>query len=174
MLRNPFNREPKQRIGRSSGKTHQIRHEVEIASSVDRVFEAWTRLEELPEILDAVRRVKCTSATRSLWDVDIAGRQVVWEAETTAFEPRIRIAWKSCWGVRNRGEIRFHQTIERSTRLEVSLEFEPTTLLERLAARLDLVGQHVESDLSLFRRHVEALQANEVYVVAVSERSTAA
>lgn len=153
---NPFERSAKPSGDGGRGKKVRIHTVVEIDAPPSQVFDLWTRFETLPRVLDGVRRVKCISETRTLWDVDIAGRQIVWEAETTAFEPNERIAWESRWGKCNDGELRFHRTIDGRTRLSVSIQFEANTLFERLAARFGLVGQQVESDLSLFRRHVES------------------
>ena len=168
MMWNPFKRDTGQVAAQSDSKMKRIHTVVEIHAPPDQVFDVWTRFEDLHHVLDGVRRVKCISATRTLWDVDIAGRQVVWEAETTAFEPNERIAWVSRWGKRNEGELRFHRTIDGHTRLSVVISFEANTFFERLAARFDLIGQQIEADLSLFRRHVESAgpqlddEANEV------------
>lgn len=123
------------------------------------VFDLWLQLEHLPEILDGVRRVKRIGSRRVLWDVDVAGRQLVWEAELTAVEPGKRIAWESRWGTPNRGELRFGRLAEGGTRVEVDIRFEARGLLERIGARFGLVRRRVQADLVRFGRFVHHLTA---------------
>jgi uncharacterized membrane protein len=151
----PFKRDTDQAAADATKNMKRMDAVVEINAPPSLVFDLWAQLEGLPRVLDGVRRVKRISDTRTLWDVDVAGRQVLWEAETTAFEPNKRIAWESRWGKRNAGELRFYRTIDGHTRLSVLIEFETNTFFERIAARFNLIGEQVKSDLSLFRRYVE-------------------
>ncbi len=124
-----------------------------IEVEAEELFDLWLQLERLPEILDGVRRVKCVGDRRVLWDVNVAGRQLVWEAELTALERGRRIAWVSRSGTPNRGEIRFEQLGPARTRLEVDIAYEPTGLVERIGARLGLVRRCVAADLERFARY---------------------
>lgn len=136
-------------------KRFRLRERIEIAVPVGRVFSAWSRLEDLPRVMESVRRVKCIDETRSLWDVDLIGRQVVWEARIVEAAPGKRIRWQSTWGAPNAGEVRFEELPEGRTLLCVEIDFEPDGPIERLGTRLGLVGFHVRRDLDRFRTAVE-------------------
>lgn len=127
----------------------------EIDAPTDAVFDRWTRYEELPRLTRSVRRVKCIDASQILWDAEIAGRQVVWEARVVEHVPPKLVRWESRWGAANRGEVRFEVLSDGGTRLEVEIEFRPRSLLERLGARLGLLDLPLRRDLERFRYAVE-------------------
>ena len=128
---------------------------IDLEAPVDRVYRLWARYEDLPRILESVRRTQCITQTRVLWDVDLAARQVVWEARIVEQIPDKLVRWESTWGARNAGLVRFEALGERSTRLTVEIRYEPRSLVERLGARLGLVDRHVRRDLARFRAFVE-------------------
>jgi uncharacterized membrane protein len=142
-------------------KGERLRTYVELAAEPEEVFDLWLKFERLPEILEGVRRVKRVGDRRVLWDVDIAGRQLVWEAEITDVQPGKRIAWESRWGTPNRGELHFERTAPGRTRIDVDIVYEPRGLLERMGAQLGLVRRSVEGDLLRFARFVRQVVDSE-------------
>lgn len=134
----------------------RVRCSIEIDAEIARVFDHWSRFESLPRWMDGVRRTKQIGDRRVLWDVDVSGRQVVWEAEILECVPGKRIRWESRWGAPNAGEVSFEALPDRRTRLTVDLRFRPRDWLERIGARLDLVGSRIRRDLDQFRRCVES------------------
>ena len=134
---------------------------VEIAAPCGRVFDLWTRWETLPRVLESVRRTKRIDGVHVLWDVEIAGRQVVWEAEVVETIPEKLVRWRSVWGAWNRGEVGFRALDEDHTRVDVTIEYRPRSWLERIGARLGVPDVYVARDLERFRRHVERLSRDE-------------
>lgn len=134
----------------------QLRCAIEIDAPVDRAFALWTRYESLPRLLESVRRTKIIDDRRVLWDVDIGGQQLVWEARILALEPDTRIRWESTWGTPNRGELCFERLLGERARMTVSIDYGPRGLLEHIGARLGLVDWNVRRDLERFRRFAES------------------
>lgn len=130
---------------------------LEIDADVGRVFTHWQRFEDLPRFMEHVRRTKCIAPERVLWDIDISGHQVVWEAHIVACVPEKLIRWESSWGAPNWGEVRFEALPGSRTRLTVAIEYQPRGILEYIGARLGLADLHVRRDMGRFRRHVESL-----------------
>lgn len=133
----------------------RLREAIEIDSDIESVYAEWNRYEEFPRFMDSVRHTKRIDGRRVLWDVDIAGRQIVWEARIVEQVPAKLLRWESTWGTRNTGEVHFAELTGGRTRLTVSIEFQPQRALEQLGARMGLVDKHVRRDLQRFRRHVE-------------------
>jgi len=133
----------------------QLDESIEIDAEVSAAFAAWTRIEDFPTFMRCIRRTKRVGEHTVLWDVDIGGRQVVWEARIVECVPGKRIRWESHFGAKNRGEVRFECGPDSRTRLHVEIEFEPRGLLENIGARLGIPGLHVRQALAHFRRHVE-------------------
>lgn len=136
-----------------------LREAIEIDDDVESVFAQWNHIEEFPRFMDSVRRTKRIDGQRVLWDVDIAGRQIVWEARIVELVPAKLVGWESSWGAPNEGEVLFEELTSGRVRLTVSIEFRPQGALEHLGARIGLVDQYVSRDLRRFRHHVE--QANQ-------------
>lgn len=129
---------------------------VEIRTPRDRAWAQWCRYEQLPGRMHSVRRVKRIDGRRLLWDVDVAGRQLVWEARILEEAPGKRVRWESSWGPSHAGEVRFEAISPERTRLRVEIEFQPEGPLQWIGARCGLVALCVRRDLEAFRREVEA------------------
>jgi uncharacterized membrane protein len=134
---------------------HRVQCSIEIDADVGRVFAAWSRFEGLPLLMDGVRRTKRIGERRILWDADVAGRQLVWEAEIVELAPEKRIRWESRWGAPNAGEVSFEALPGSRTCLSVDLRCWPRQGLERLGARLGLLRRRIRRDVEQFRRLVE-------------------
>ncbi len=136
-----------------------LRESIEIDEEVETVFGHWNRFEDFPRFMESVRRTKCIGENRVLWDVDIAGRQIVWEARIVESVPEKLVRWESSWGAPNSGEARFDALSDGRTRLTVSIEFRPHRVLEHLGARFGLPDLHVRRDLERFAHFVERVSA---------------
>jgi len=138
-----------------AGRCSRLEASIDVAAPVAEVFARWSRVEDFPRLMESVRRTKRIDARCVLWDVDILGRQVVWEARILESVPGKRIRWTSRSGAYNAGEVSFEALDEGRTRMDVVIEYRPRGLIERLGASLGLVDLHVRRDLELFRRFVE-------------------
>lgn len=136
------------------------RHSIEIGATVRRVHAQWIRYEDFPLLFECVRRTRRVDDQRILWDVDIAGRQLVWEARIVESIPEKRIRWQSSGGALNCGEVRFEARPPGRTRLSVEILYQPRGLVERLGARLGLVDFQLARDLERFRRFMESRPAD--------------
>jgi uncharacterized membrane protein len=152
---------------------------VTIEAPAATVYESWTCYEGLPALMPSVRRVKQIDPTRILWDVEIAGRQIVWEARVVDHVPDRLVRWYSSAGRPNRGEVRF-EAVEPSraddaprTRLTVEIEFAPEGPVERLAARFGLAARRIREELEGFARHVETIAASSSDGAPTSRRAPA-
>jgi uncharacterized membrane protein len=136
-------------------RSFRLIESVDIDAPVDRVFALWTRYEELPGRTGGVRRVKCIDASQILWDVDIGGRQLVWEASIVECVPPKLLRWETRWGASHRGQLRFEALPGDRTRLKVEIDYRPQGLIEHLGAWLGIVDHHVSRELRRFRQAVE-------------------
>ena len=100
---------------------------IDVAAPVEQVFEAFSRLERLPELMTHVREVHVRGDGTSQWVVDgPAGRAISWEAVMTRLEPDRLIAWRTLPGsvVDHSGLLRFEPT-EGGTRIIVTMSYTP-------------------------------------------------
>ena len=141
--------------GPVEGGSFRIDASTEVDAPVAEVFARWSRFDELPRCMESVRRTKRIGERCVLWDVDILGRQLVWEARIVESLPEKRIRWTSRWGARHVGAVSFEPLSDARTRIRVEIEYQPRGLIERLGAWLGVVDLHVRRDLDLFRRSLE-------------------
>ena len=111
---------------RSAGRI-EIRHSIDIDAPVERVFEFWSRFENLPQFMSHVREVRSLGGGRTHWVVSgPAGTPIEWDAVTTRFEANRMIAWRTVEGalVEHTGSVRFSRHGNR-TRVHVTMSYRP-------------------------------------------------
>lgn len=141
--------------GTNAAGSFSLSETLEVAAPPALVFEYWVRYEEFPAFMESVRRTKCIDERRVLWDIDVMGRQIVWEARITRIVPNRVVRWESTWGASHAGEVRFEALAEGRTRLTAEIDYRPRGLLQQLGARVALLDLHVRRDLERFRSFVE-------------------
>jgi uncharacterized membrane protein len=144
---------------RSSGRI-QVRHSIDVDAPVERVFEFWSRFENLPQFMSHVREVRSLGGGRTHWVVSgPAGTPVEWEAMTTRFEANRLLAWRTLDGalVEHTGAVRF-STHGNRTRLHVTMSYRPLggTLGHGLASLLGADPKSLMAeDLARFKALIE-------------------
>lgn len=134
---------------------------IDIDAEVGDVYSAWIRYEDFPRFMHSVRRTKRIDEQRVLWDVDVAGHQIVWEARIIEATPQKCIRWASSWGQAVSGRVEFEPLDGERTRLRVEIQYRPNGLLQRIGAALRLPRSAVRRDLMQFRNYVETVAAHE-------------
>ncbi len=113
---------------RSGRRTVTLQKGINIDAPVDRVWDVWTRFENLPRFMAHLEEVHATGDGRSHWVArGPAGTRFDWDAEVTRWEPHREIAWKSVEGatVANSGVVRFEPTPDGGTHIDVRLSYSP-------------------------------------------------
>lgn len=128
---------------------------IEIDAPVERVFDLFSNFENFPRWMRNIKDVHYSGRHYTRWTAAAPlGSEVEWEAETTAFQPDRRIAWRSVRGdVDTQGEVIFEETRRGTTIMHVILGYDPPA--GRLGAMVaSLFGknpeQQLEEDLERF------------------------
>jgi hypothetical protein len=77
------------------------------------------------------------------------------EAQIVQQRPDERIMWNVGKGVQHTGVVTFHELAPRLTRIQVSLDVEPGSLLEKAARGMRHVKRAVRADLARFKAFIE-------------------
>lgn len=117
---------------------------IQIGRNVPDVFNAWSHLERLPHLIDCVEEVT-SAGNSSNWKIDVDGKNVEWQAETTQFIPNEAIAWKSVSGPKHTGRIVF-SPLGDDTLMHVTVNYAPP--FGRFAGLLSPMTGHVEGAIS--------------------------
>ena len=137
----------------------KIEREIVVNAAADRLYSLWRNFQNLPRILSHVERVDVLSPTRSRWTL-AAPVSISWEAELINDKLNELIAWRSVdsqW-VEHAGSVTFQPMGDRSTRVHVSLQYDPPGgQIGHAVASLfaEDAGSKVEQDLANFKRAVE-------------------
>jgi uncharacterized protein YndB with AHSA1/START domain len=134
---------------------------IEINAPVERVFDLFSDFESFPRWMSHIKEVRYTGRRYTRWTAEAPlGSSVEWEAETIAFEPDQRIAWRSVRGdVDTEGEVDFQETARGTTLLRVVLGYDPPAgRIGALVARLFGTNpeEQLEEDLERFAEVAEA------------------
>jgi uncharacterized membrane protein len=149
-------------IGKAGGgggtkKTRRlpIQRWTDVAVPVDKAYEAWTKFDDFPKFMHRVLNVEQKGNDRISWQEKIWFSRRQWEGRVTERRKNELIAWKTTNGMSHKGVVSFHPLGDRLTRVMVTMEFEPTGMIEKLASGMRFVKRAVQADLARFKAYVE-------------------
>jgi uncharacterized membrane protein len=133
-----------------------IQRWTDVAVSVDKAYDAWTKFDDYPKFMHRVLNVSAKGGgDRVRWQEKIWFSTRQWEGRITDRRKNDRIAWKTTSGMSHRGVVSFHKLDDNLTRVMVDMEFEPNGMVEKMASGLRFVKRAVQSDLARFKAYVE-------------------
>ena len=118
-------------------------------------YDQWTQFEEFPRFMGGVESVKQTDDTHLHWVAKIAGIRKEWDAEITQQEPDQRIAWTSTSGAPNGGAVDFHRLDDNRTRITLTMDIDPESVIEKIGDAVGVPDRQVEGDLKRFKEFIE-------------------
>jgi uncharacterized membrane protein len=141
----------------------EIRRSATVSRDRSEVYAFWRDFRNLPRFMPDLKSVEERGEGVSHWIAKgPAGKDVEWDATTTADEPNQRIAWQSAPDaeVHNRGEVRFRDApAGRGTEVTIAMEYDPPLgAVGRTIAKLfgDEPDQQVRNSLRALKQVLEA------------------
>jgi len=123
-----------------------------VDAPVRRVYEQWTKIEEFPKFMNAIREVRRIEGNRFFWRVERGGREYESVVEVVLLIPERRIAWRSIAGAESSGVVGFDPLPGNQTLVTFKMRFTPdagwansTALLFRIKKRLESFKAFIES-----------------------------
>jgi Polyketide cyclase / dehydrase and lipid transport len=141
--------------GVGDGRRMPVQQAVDVAVPLETAYNQWTQFEDWPNFMHRVTRVSqeddCTvSFASKIW-----GKTKEFVAEIETQRPDERIRWKVTQGITHTGVVTFHELAPRLTRIEVSLDVDPGSLLEKAARGMRHIKRAVRGDLHRFKAFIE-------------------
>lgn len=128
---------------------------IDVEAPLSTVYNQWTQFERFPEFMQAVERIEQLDDTTQWWVVRIGGIERAFEARIIEQVPDERIAWASVDERMHVGQVTFSIAPDGRTRIDLTMEWEPETLLEKTGGMLDLDDLQARMDLGRFKRFIE-------------------
>ena len=140
--------------GVGKGRRMPVQQDIDIGVPLSTVYNQWTQFEEWPKFMHRVTQVSQEDEAHVNFKTKIWGKTKEFTAEIVEQRPDERIKWKVTQGVTHQGVVTFHELGPRLTRVEVSLDVEPGSLIEKAARGMRHVKRAVRADLARFKAYV--------------------
>ncbi len=103
----------------------RIESSIEVEAPVEKVYDYWKDLENLPNFMSNIEEVRSTGPDTTHWVVKgPLGYRAEFDAKTTQNEPNSAIAWNTENGdVETSGQVRFQEMTPNRTRVEVQMNY---------------------------------------------------
>jgi uncharacterized membrane protein len=138
-----------------SGRRMPIQQSVDVAVPINEAYDQWTRFEDWPEFMHRVDSVQQTDDSTVHFSTKVWGITKEFDAEIVEQRPDERIEWHTEEGLQHSGVVTFHELAPRLTRIEVSLDVKPDSLLEKAGRGMRFTKRAVRGDLHRFKAYVE-------------------
>jgi uncharacterized membrane protein len=140
--------------GVGKGRRMPIQQAVDIGAPISTVYNQWTQFEDWPKFMHRLQSVSQEEDTEIAFKTKIWGISKEFKAEILEQRPEERIKWKVIEGVTHTGVVTFHEVAPRLTHVEVNIDVEPGSLIEKAGRGMRHVKRAVRADLARFKAYV--------------------
>jgi uncharacterized membrane protein len=131
---------------------------IDLAVPIGSAFALATRLEDFPQWSDRVERAEEIDDTHVAVDLKLRGAQRSIELEITDEQSPLRIEWEATEGLEGGGMLTFHELAPSLTHLELSLDVEHQSPIQRITRSIHLPDRAIRSELHRFKAWAELWQ----------------
>ncbi|MEV8087798.1 SRPBCC family protein [Streptomyces nigra] len=133
-----------------------VKETVDVEVPLRRAYDQWTQFEDFPRFMEGVEEVRQLDERHNHWVTSIGGVRREFDTEIVDQLADDRITWRSVSGdTKQRGSVRFEPLDDAHTRVELTLDVEPTGMAEKGADALGMIDRRVKGDLHRFKEYVE-------------------
>jgi uncharacterized membrane protein len=143
--------------GAQIGSTRRmpIQQAIDVAVPIKTAYNQWTQFEDWPSFMHRLERVTQEDDTHVSFKAKIWGISREFTAEIVEQRPDERIKWRVTEGVGHTGVVTFHELSDRLTRVDVDVDIQPGSLLEKAGRGMRHAKRAIRADLSRFKAYVE-------------------
>jgi uncharacterized membrane protein len=139
--------------GVGKGRRMPIQQSADIPVPVQTAYNQFTQFEEWPKFMHRLTGASQEDETHVTFKAKIWGKSKEFKAEIIEQRPDERIKWKVTEGMRHQGVVTFHPLADRLTRVEVNMDVEPGSLVEKAARGMRHIKRAVRADLARFKAY---------------------
>ena len=146
--------------GVGKGRRMPVQQAVDVAVPIEAAYNQFTQYEDWPQFMHRVTNVSQDDPTVVNFTTKIWTRTREFTADIETQRPDQRIKWKVSQGITHTGVVTFHELAPRLTRIEVNVDVDPGSLLEKAARGMRHVKRAIRADLHRYKAFIE-MQENE-------------
>jgi len=141
--------------GVGKGRRMPVQQAVDVAVPLETAYNQWTQFEDWPEFMHRVTRVTQEDDCTVSFATKIWGKTKEFKANIETQRPDQRIKWKVSEGITHSGVVTFHELAPNLTRIEVNVDIEPGSLIEKAARGMRHIKRAIRADLARFKAFIE-------------------
>ncbi len=141
--------------GVGKGRRMPIQQAVDIGVPISTAYNQWTQFEEWPQFMHRLDQATQDDDCTVSFKTKVWGMSKEFEGQIVEQRPDERIQWTVNSGVTHNGVVTFHELADRLTRVQVTLDVEPGSLVEKAARGMRHVKRAVRADLARFKAFIE-------------------
>lgn len=146
-------KEGKSPSGTGRGRRLPVQEYVDVGVDLETAYDQFTQFEDWPKFMHRLQSVSQEDESHVSFKTKIWGISKEFKAEIVEQRPDERIKWKVTEGVTHTGVITFHELADRLTRIEVNLDVDPDSLIEKAGRGMRHVKRAVRADLARFKAY---------------------
>jgi uncharacterized membrane protein len=133
-----------------------VRKSITVDVPVHAAYNQWTQFESFPQFMDGVQEVRQEGDSNLHWKAKVMGKTEEWDARIIEQVPDRKIAWQSTTGAPNAGEVTFQPLSNSTTEVNLSLQAEPQSAVEKVGDAVGVLDRQVKGDLEKFKQFIES------------------
>jgi uncharacterized membrane protein len=141
--------------GVGKGRRMPIQQSVDVAVDLETAYNQFTQFEDWPQFMHRVQNVSQDEDDTIRFNTKIWGKTKEFEAKIVTQRPDDRIKWKVAQGITHSGVASFHELAPRLTRIEITLDVQPGSLIEKAARGMRHIKRAVRADLHRYKAFIE-------------------
>jgi uncharacterized membrane protein len=141
--------------GVGKGRRMPIQQSVDVAVPLETAYNQWTQFEDWPTFMHRVTNVTQDDDDTVRFATKIWGKTKEFEAKIITQRPDERIKWRVAQGITHTGVVTFHELAPRLTRVELTMDVDPGSLIEKAARGMRHVKRAARADLHRFKAFIE-------------------
>jgi hypothetical protein len=144
--------------GVGKGRRMPVQQSVDVAVPIETAYNQWTQFEDWPEFMHRVTNVAQDDPCTVKFSTKIWGKTKEFEAKIITQRPDDRIKWRVAQGITHTGVVSFHELAPRLTRIELTMDIDPGSLIEKFARGARHIKRAIRADLHRYKAFIEVLE----------------
>jgi uncharacterized membrane protein len=141
--------------GVGKGRRMPVQQSMDVAVPLETAYNQWSQYEDWPEFMHRVTRVTQDDPCTVSFSTKIWAKTKEFTAQIETQRPDERIKWRVSEGITHTGVVTFHELAPRLTRIELTVDVDPGSLLEKAARGTRAIKRAMRADLHRFKAFIE-------------------